>query len=228
MILGFAGNFVVEQLDEQLQRVFGDWQVSNLLELPEIKKDTFTRHLTHDSAQTHIGISYPSVTYDHPDYFNAWAAVSILSGGMSSRLFTKVREERGLCYSIGASLYSLKNEAQVLCYAGTTNERAQETLDVTLQVLGELKQGIKEEELSRCKAMAKSSLIMQQESTISRSGKIARDYFFLGRVMGMQEIRERVESLTVGEILDFLHRQPEPAYNIVTLGPEALEQTRGI
>ena len=81
-------------------------------------------HITHDSTQTHIGIAYDSVPYRDPDYYAAWAAVSVLSGGMSSRLFTEVRERRGLCYSVHASLSSLRDEGHVFCYAGTTAERA--------------------------------------------------------------------------------------------------------
>ena len=50
--------------------------------------------------------------------------MSVLSGGMSSRLFTEVRERRGLCYSVHASLSSLRDKARVLCYAGTMAERA--------------------------------------------------------------------------------------------------------
>ena len=67
--------------------------------------------------------------FGHPEYYAALGAVNVLSGGMSARLFTEVREKRGLCYSVWASYQTFKDRASVLCYAGTTNERAQETLD---------------------------------------------------------------------------------------------------
>ena len=92
-------------------------------------------HCRHESNQTQIGIAYPSVPYRHPDYFQASGAVGVLSGGMSSRLFTEVREKRGLCYTVYASHHTLRDRASVLCYAGTSAQRAQETLDV---MLGEL------------------------------------------------------------------------------------------
>ena len=103
--------------------------------------------------------------YRHPDYFQAWGAVGVLSGGMSARLFTEVRERRGLCYSVYASYHTLRDRGGVFCYAGTSAERRQETLDVTLGELVRLAQGIEEHELDRLKARIKSALIMQQESS---------------------------------------------------------------
>jgi predicted Zn-dependent peptidase len=150
---------------------------------------------------------------------------------MSSRLFTEVREKRGLCYAISASLNSLKDQARVLCYAGTTTERAQETLDVTvreLEILGGTGHEIGEDELERCKARAKSSLVMQQESTISRSSSIARDWFHLGRVETLSEVRDKINALTVETITDYVHQHPARDFTILTIGPQALEEPRGV
>ncbi|MAT14954.1 MAG: peptidase M16, partial [Planctomyces sp.] len=128
-ILGIAGNIDFDQIHGIVEEVFGDWKPQDAP--PLIPEDVGPKwdHIEHDSAQTHIGIGYDSITYSDPLYYAAWASVSILSGGMSSRLFTEVREKRGLCYSIHATHSSMKQLARVLCYAGTTNERAQETLD---------------------------------------------------------------------------------------------------
>ena len=185
-------------------------------------------HITHDSTQTHIGIAYDSIPYRDPEYYAAWAAVSVLSGGMSSRLFTEVRERRGLCYSVHASLASLRDEARVFCYAGTTAERAQETLDVTISELKRLGQGIGEDELARCKARAKSSLVMQQESTVARSSSIARDWYHLNRVTTLAEVRDKIDALTVADVLDCVHAHPAEDFTILTIGPEALEEPREV
>ena len=136
---------------------------------------------------------------------------------------TEVRERRGLCYSVFASQTSLKHEGRVLCYAGTSNERAQETLDVTIQELKKLGDGIAEDELERCKARAKSSLVMAQESTSSRASSIGRDWFLLGRVTTLQEVRDRVEALTIPMILDYVHRKPARDFTVLTIGPKALD-----
>ncbi len=225
-ILGVAGNVDFDQIKELVGEVFGGWQ-----RLPEPGFEADPRgkqhdHIHHDSAQTHIGIAYEAVPYRHPDYYAAWAAVSVLSGGMSSRLFTEVRERRGLCYAISASLSSLKDEGRVLGYAGTTTERAQETLDVTLHELvrlGEADGDLSNDELERCKARAKSSLIMQQESTISRSSSITRDWYHLGRVTTLEEVRNRVEALTVEAVLSYVREYPARDFTVLTIGPQPLE-----
>ncbi len=221
-ILGIAGRFEADRIAALIEDKFGDWTAApepNFLRGPSgARRD----HIPHDSTQTHIGIGYRSVPYNHPDYYAAWAAVSVLSGGSSSRLFTEVRERRGLCYSVYATLSTLKHEGRVLCYAGTTTERAQETLDVTLAELRKLQEGIAPEELDRCKARAKSSLIMQQESTSSRAGSIASDWYHLDRVSSLEEVRARIEALTAETVLDYARRYPPEELTILTLGAQPL------
>ncbi|MDA0832633.1 MAG: pitrilysin family protein [Planctomycetota bacterium] len=222
-ILGIAGNVEFEAVKSWVEELFGDWDNPLSAEFKELDSGPTFDHLQQESTQTQIGIAYPSVPYRHPDYYTAWAAVGVLSGGMSSRLFTEVREKRGLCYSVYASLNSLPHDGRVICYAGTTNERAQETLDVTLQVIRELKNGIGEDELARCKARAKSSLIMQQESTMARSSSVARDWFHLGEVQTLNDIHKRIEELTPQAVLEHVHQFPAQDFTILTIGPEMLE-----
>ena len=224
-ILGIAGKVDVEEIKAVVDEIFGDWDHKATPSYETGSRGASRDHLHHESTQTHIGIAYDCVPYRDPDYYAAWAAVSGLSGGMSSRLFTEVREKRGLCYSVYATLSSLRDEARVLCYAGTTVERARQTLDVTLQELGRLGDGIADSELDRCKARAKSSLIMQQESTVSRASSIARDWYHLGRVTTLAEVREKIDGLTVDKVLDFVNRHPARDFTILTIGPQPLEDS---
>jgi predicted Zn-dependent peptidase len=148
--------------------------------------------------------------------------VSILSGGSSSRLFTEVREKRGLCYSVYATLHSLLTEGRVLAYAGATTDRAQETLDVMVAEMRRLSQGIEPQELARCLARAKSSLIMQQESTGARAGALARDWFHLRRINTLHEIRAALERLTIEQILAYVEAFPARPLTVLTIGEESL------
>ncbi len=152
----------------------------------------------------------------------------MLSSGSSSRLFTEVREKRGLCYTVYASLHTQRDRASVLCYAGTTAERAQETLDVTVGELARLGKGIEQSELNRLKARIKSSLIMQQESTSARSGALARDWYHLGRARSLDEVGKLVDALSAESINAFLQKNPPRDLLVVTLGPEPLEMPDGI
>jgi predicted Zn-dependent peptidase len=227
-ILGIAGNVNFKEVRDLVGALFSGWQRKPAPTFKTAPRGAQRDHLSHDSTQTHIGLAYDAVPYRDPDYYTAWAAVSVLSGGMSSRLFTEVRERRGLCYSVHASLSSLREEARVLCYAGTTAERAQETLDVTVRELVRLKDGIAEDELARCKARAKSALVMQQESTIARSSSIARDWYHLGRVMTLAEVRDQIDGLSVETVLDYVRKHPAQDFTILTIGPQSLEDPRAV
>jgi predicted Zn-dependent peptidase len=226
LIVSVAGNIEWQPLLDQVGRLFGDWEPGPAPTLKLRKPAAKKAHLPKDTTQTQIGIAYPSVPFGHTEYYAAQGAVNVLSGGMSSRLFTEVREKRGLCYAVSASYQSFKDRASVICYAGTTNERAEETLEVTLGELQRLQDGIESEEVERVKAGLKSSLIMQGESTSARAGSLASDWYYLGRVRSFDEIQAAVNSLTPQTIIDHLRRHPPGDYTIVTLGPRPLRVKR--
>jgi predicted Zn-dependent peptidase len=227
-IVGVAGNFDWEALKAHVGSLLDDWRSLAPQTIVDGKLPPRRAHIAHDSNQTQIGIAFDSLPYNHPDYFQAWGAVGVLSGGMSSRLFTEVREKRGLCYSVYATMHSLRDRGSVLCYAGTSSARAQETLDVTLGELVRIAEGVLPDELSRLKARIKSSLIMQQESSISRSSAIARDLYYLGRVRTLEEISQLVDGLSCESINNYLAANPPREFTVVTLGPEPLEVNLGV
>lgn len=227
-ILAVAGNFDWQRLRTEVENMFGDWKAGGAPEPAIGNGRPAGNHLPFQSNQSHVGVAHPTIPYKHPDYFQAWAAVGVLSSGSSSRLFTEVREKRGLCYTVYASLHTQRDRASVLCYAGTTAERAQETLDVMVGELERLENGIQQSELDRLKARIKSALIMQQESTSARSGALGRDWYHLGRARTLDEVGQLVDALTADSINAFLKKNPPRELLVVTLGPQPLEMPRGI
>jgi predicted Zn-dependent peptidase len=227
-ILGVAGRFDWPRLRDVVGELFGDWPATGDAKVAAAEARGSSAHFPYDSNQTQIGIAYPSVPYRHPDYFQAWGAVGVLSGGMSARLFTEVRERRGLCYAVYATYHTLLDHGGVFCYAGTSADRAQETLEVTLAELVRLGRGILPEELDRLKARIKSALVMQQESSFSRSGAIARDWYHLGRVRTMDEIEQILAGLSCQSINAYLAEHPPGGFTVVTLGPRELEVPGGV
>jgi predicted Zn-dependent peptidase len=226
-LLSVAGNIDWPALRDQVEHLFGDWQGERTPPLKFGEPPAPRAHLKKDTQQTQIAIAYPSVPFGHPDYYAAQGAVQVLSGGMSARLFTEVREKRGLCYAVWASYQTFKDRACILCYAGTTNERAQETLDVTVAELLRLQEGIEPEEVERVQAGLKSSLIMQEESTSARAGALASDWYYLGRIRSVEEIQAAIDSLSPQKIVSYLRRNPPRDFTIVTLGPKALKLRNG-
>jgi predicted Zn-dependent peptidase len=221
-ILAVAGRVDPAEVIDWVSDALGDWKSGIPLPPEPRQGGELYQHIKSPSSQTHIGFAFDSIPYGDPDYFKIRAAVGILSDGMSSRLFDRVREQRGLCYTVTASCHSLKNAAGVFGYAGTTPERAQETLDVTIREIENLAKDLDPSELERWQVRIQSSLIMEQESSASRASSLASDFYQLGRAMTTEELEAIIEALTVQQVRDdWLSRLPF-RYRLVTLGPEPL------
>jgi len=149
--------------------------------------------------------------------------ITITPGGMSARLFTEVREKKGLCYAVGAQYHGLKDAAGIMCYAGTTPEKAKVTLDCIIGEFNRLSEEITDEELARAKVGLKSTVILQSESSSSRASAIGSDYYMLGRVRSLDEIKDKIEKTSVDSVLGFLRANRFKNFTVVTIGPKCLK-----
>lgn len=224
-IISIAGNVDSQQISKTVEELFGHWSGPEVTPIQTTPPPDGHHHIEQESNQTQIGIVFPSVPYSHPDYFQSRGAVGVLSDGMSSRLFSEVREKRGLCYTVFAMCHTIRKQGCVLTYAGTTTERAQETLDVLLTELVRLGDGILPAELERLKAKTKSGLIMQQESSNSRASSIAADWHLLGKVRTTSELSQILDDLSCDSINHYLANNRPTNFRVVTLGQDALETT---
>jgi predicted Zn-dependent peptidase len=222
-ILGVAGAIDWPALRDAVGRLFGDWSPQPEPRVVERPSGPLRDHILRETQQIQIALALPTATLSSPDYYPARAATAILGGYSSARLFTEVREKRGLCYSVYASYEPQRDRAAVLCYAGTSADRAQETLDVTLAEIDRLgRSGVELEELETMRAGLKSSLIMAQESSMSRSGSLASDWYHLGRVRSLDEISAALDALSPASVSEFAARQAAGDLTILTLGPSTL------
>jgi predicted Zn-dependent peptidase len=225
-ILGIAGAVDLAKVESLVERYFGSWKSTPM---PRVVTNTseprnIRDHVASEKVQTHLGVAMKSIPYADPDYFEAHAAAYVLSGGMSSRLWTEIREKRGLCYTVSASFAPFKELGRLLLYAATTSpDRAAETLDLMLREVWNLREGIFEDEVARVRAGLKASLVMQQESTSARAQLLARHWYNLGRVRPVDEVAAAIDRLTPESIARYLERHPLEEIGIVTLGPEPLE-----
>jgi predicted Zn-dependent peptidase len=123
---------------------------------------------------------------------------------------------------VGARYSTLKDMAGINCYAGTTPEKAQETIDVIRAEFARLWEGITAGELDRAKVGLKSSLIMQSESSSARATGIASDYFLLGRVRSLDEIKDKLVATSVDSVIGCLTQNRFEEYTMVTIGPREI------
>ncbi|MDP6542779.1 MAG: pitrilysin family protein [Phycisphaerae bacterium] len=222
-IISVAGNFDWDSLRDMVGEYLGDWS-PGAPDTGEIRPPA--RGLTHipkDSAQTHITLAHETVTPLDDQYYAARLASMVLSGGMSSRLFTEVREKRGLVYHVSTSYHTLKDHAGMLTYAGAVPAKAQETLEVTVGELRRLGEDVSEAELAKAKTQLKSSLVMRGESTGVRAGTLSSDWYHLGRLRSLTEISQTVDAVSIDEVKAHLQQWPARDFVMLVIGPDPLD-----
>jgi predicted Zn-dependent peptidase len=227
-VLAFAGKLDWAELRDLVESRFGDWRGDAAT--PAAAADALRGygHVKADSTQVHIGLAYDAVEETDPRSMLQRAAVAVLSGGMSGRLFTQVREKRGLCYAVFSRYAADQHRGMVLAYAGTTTARAQETLDVLTGELRRLGDGVDRGEFERAVVGMKSSLIMQGESTPARSGALAADQAVRGRPRSLGELAAEVDALSLEALNDFVAGHRPGEMTTVTIGPAALHLPQSV
>jgi predicted Zn-dependent peptidase len=221
-ILALAGNIEFKKILDEAGKHFGDLPAREEKALELTPPPGPYHHERQKSEQTHIGIAYPSVPETDADYYLVRAVMEVFGGGMSGRLFTEVREKRALCYSVWAGYTSMKSAGAILSYAGSSNDRAQATLDCIIGEIHRLAKGITQAELDRAKIGLKAGTIMQGESTSARCGTIAHDYFMRGRIRTLDEIKNEIDRLSIDQVNAFLASHAPGPFTIVTVGPKKL------
>ncbi|MBI5725454.1 MAG: insulinase family protein [Planctomycetes bacterium] len=222
-VLAVAGNINWDSLAGLVGDLLGDWPAQKQTSPVKPVQAGGVLHVPKDSAQMHIGLAHKAVPFADKRSYAARLAQTVLSGGMSSRLFTEVREKRALVYQVGCSYNSLKNHAGMLTYAGTRPELAQQTLDVTVGELRRLADGIEPQEMDRAKVQLRSSLVMHGESTSARAGALASDWHHLGRLRGLDEILGEVRKVTIDDVISYLRQFPAEGLTMVVIGPRELD-----
>ena len=139
---------------------------------------------------------------------------------MSSRLFQKIREERGLCYSIFAQAGAYDDTGMVTIYAGTSEEEVAGLADLTIDELKRAADDMTEAEVARARAQMKAGLLMGLESPSSRAERMARNLAIWGRVPGLDEVSERIDAVSRDAVRDYAGRMIAQERNALALyGP---------
>lgn len=186
-------------------------------------------HVQDASAQVQIVLMHDGPAERDESSNLERVAMNVLSGGMASRLFTEVREKRGLCYSVSASYATDRDYGRVVGYVGTTPERAQESLAVLLQELHRINTptgAITREEFDRAMIGIRANLIFSGESTGARASALASDQYRLGRARSLDEMVRAFEAISLDQVNRYLASRTLGETTIVTLGPTGLTRPR--
>jgi predicted Zn-dependent peptidase len=153
--------------------------------------------------QVQLCLGVPSHPISHEKRFVSYVLNTVLGGGMSSRLFQKIREEHGLAYSIYSDLSPYRDTGCMSVYAGMSLESTRNVVDSILAEFKELKSGpIPAEELRRAKDQLKGSLMLSLESSTSRMSNLARQQMYFERFLTMDETIAQIERVTEDEVCE--------------------------
>ena len=156
-----------------------------------------TRVETRDLEQVHIAMALHGVPVKDTSLHSLQVFTNVLGGGMSSRLFQEVRENRGLCYTIHAFHMPYSDIGMFGLYAGTDETDAPELMRVVIDQIGNATDTLTEAEVNRAKAQMKAGLLMALESSEARIGQLARQMLAYGRPIPLEEIVAKVDAVTV-------------------------------
>jgi predicted Zn-dependent peptidase len=155
------------------------------------------------AEQNHIILAFEGITVSSPERYTFAILSNILGGGMSSRLFQKVREERGLCYSIYSFMSANIDTGLFGVYTATGKDSEREALELIRSEIERMKSdGITESELERAREQCKANILLSLESSSSRMNRLARGELFSGGITTPDEIVEAYDAVTAGSILD--------------------------
>jgi predicted Zn-dependent peptidase len=153
-----------------------------------------------DLMETQIMLGFEGVRYSADDFHTAQVLASVLGGGMSSRLFQEVREKRGLCYSIYAFHWAFADTGIFGIHTATGPSDVNELMPVVIGELERAAHDIDEKEVQRARAQLRAGLLMTLESPAARAGQIARQLLLFGRPIPVEELVEKIESITAQKI----------------------------
>jgi len=142
----------------------------------------------------------------------------VLGGGMSSRLFQTIREERGMAYSIYSDLSPYRDTGTLCVYAGTSAGKTLEVVDLILDEFRKLKQEpLSGEELTRAKDQVKGNILMGLESSNARMANLARQEMYFHEFITVDEIIARINEVSAAQVQMMAQRLFDPARIAVTL-----------
>ena len=220
MVFSAAGNLEHDQFVEAIADKFAGLKAGEpLTELPAPQSSArvlLKNKKALEQVQICLGVPAPPITDE-----NRYATLilnTVLGGGMSSRLFQTIREDRGMAYSVFSDLSPYRDTGTLCVYAGTSAKKAVECIDLILVEFRKLKDELlPDEELTRAKDQLKGNILMGLESSNSRMANLARQEIYFGQFFTADEVIARIDAVHAEQVQQMAKRLFDPAKIAVTL-----------
>ncbi len=218
-VCGAVNAATVVDLAADLFAPSGRHEIPVMRNRPRLKRER--RHHERKTAQTHIYLALPGADAQDEDRFTHAVVNTILGGGMSSRLFRLIREERGLAYAVSSSTINYSDAGFWLIYAGVAPKNAEETVNLVLAQIDRLKQeGISPDELALAKAKLRGSLILDLESNSNRMSRLGGAAIAEREILSPDRLIARLDAVSEDDTRRVIDRFADTARaNLAVVGP---------
>jgi predicted Zn-dependent peptidase len=200
MILAAAGGVDHEAIVTQAEAIFGALPPLGPSLAEPARFQGLERREVKSLEQVHFALSLEAPSVRDPQVHAMQVYAMAMGGGMSSRLFQKIREERGLCYSIFAQAGAYEDTGSLTIYAGTSRDEIGDLTHLTVDELRRSSGDMSEAEVARARAQLKAGMVMGLESPSSRAERLARMVAIWGRVPDVAETVERIDAVSVADV----------------------------
>jgi len=180
------------------------------------------RFVGKDTEQMHLIVGVPGLGQDDEDIYPMHVINNVLGGGLSSRLFQEIREQRGLAYSVYSYHSTYVDTGLFAIYAGTSPKNTREVVECILEEVQTMKKnGITTEELARTKAQIKGNLYLGLESVSSRMSRLGKTELTYNRVLTPEEVVEKLEKVTLDDVFRVMNRLwQRDKISLAAIGPD--------
>jgi predicted Zn-dependent peptidase len=202
-VVAIAGDIQHQEMLAAVNQALGSW--ANLKPRPEYsayKEQKFPRlHIkTKETEQAHLCLGLSGLSLLHPKRFILDLLNVILGEGMSSRLFTEIRDRLGLAYSIHSFIDHFLDTGSITIYAGVETKNLKVAITAILEQLSRLKETVPEAELSKAKELSKGRLLLRMEDSRSVAGWGGGQEVLLGQILSVDQVTAIIDAITAEEL----------------------------
>ncbi len=203
MVISVAGDVRHGEVLETLHPLVDQWEDGTPLpwhpatdgqKAPQVKVEW------RKSEQAHFCLGLPGIATRHPDRYPLDLMNTVLGEGMSSRLFTEVREKRGLAYDVHSSVSHFRDTGSIMVYSGVDPHKATKAVATILTELERIKDNVPQKELDRGRELAKGRLLLRMEDTRAVAAWFGAQELLHGHVLTVDDVVERVNTVTTEDV----------------------------
>ena len=222
LVIAAAGNLTHSQLVE-LSQIYWDGVFGKNQTVVDLTPTFVAARLLQekDIEQLHVCLGTPGVAHDSPQYYASHVLNTILGGGVSSRLFQSIREDRGLAYSVCSYPSSFRDTGLMTIYAGVSPENSREVIEITNAILSDIRlNGVRPDEIKRAKEQLKAGLMFSMESSASRMSRVGRAEISSREYLSPEKLAAKVDAVSLEQLFELAQPLYQPETTCMTaLGP---------